>query len=263
MASKKKTIRQRRIFEELNFQPSLRVAELADRLGVSTETVRRDLAELTQEGLISRTYGGAVRRSSLEPGLNERHALLVEERQAIARAAVADLAGARHLMIGSGATTVHVARRLAFEMNNLTVITHSFGVATVLSLNPTIRVLVTPGVYHAEEGAIHGAQSLRFLEDYRVDWAILGASGLDEEGASDALIEAAEVYSMMMRRSQRTMIVADASKFGQHFPARYATWDRVDKLVSDAAPKGSLARAIKNGGADVRLPPPSPTKAAG
>lgn len=111
---------------------------------MSTETVRRDLAELTKEGLISRTYGGAVRRSSLEPGLNERHALLVEERQAIARAAVADLAGARHLMIGSGATTVHVARRLAFEMNNLTVITHSFGVATVLSLNPTIRVMVTP-----------------------------------------------------------------------------------------------------------------------
>ncbi|SOD91896.1 DeoR/GlpR family DNA-binding transcription regulator [Caenispirillum bisanense] len=258
MASSKKAARQRRIIDELNIQPSLRIAELADRLGVSTETVRRDLDELTRDGLIARTYGGAVRRNTAEPGLNERHNLLVTERQAIARVAAPLLAGSSLLMIGSGATTVHVARRIAFEMNRITVITHSFGVATVLSLNPTIQVIVTPGLYHPGEGAIHGAQTLRFLEDFRADWAVVGASGLDDEGASDALIEASEVYSMMMRRSARTMIVADSSKFGQHFAARYTTWDRVDTVVSERAPTGRLLKAMDAGGAIVRTPAPSP-----
>jgi len=244
MANNKKSTRQRRIIEELAFQPTLRVTDLAERLNVSTETVRRDLDELTQQGLINRTYGGAVRRQALEPGLNERHTFLVEERQAIARAAVPLLSGGKYFMIGSGATMVHVARRLAFAMNNVTVLTHSFGVSTVLSLNPTITVLVAPGVYHASEGAMHGAQTLRFLEDYRADWALLGASGLESEGASDALIEAAEVYSMMIKRSGQTLVAADSSKFDQAFPARYATWDRIDRLVTDQPPKGLLKKAI-------------------
>ncbi|KAA5605906.1 DeoR/GlpR transcriptional regulator [Roseospira marina] len=249
--SRKKATRQRRIIDALSTQPTLRVGDLAERLDVSTETVRRDLDELTRQGHISRTYGGAVRRLSLEPGLNERHALLVPQREAIARLAVPLLAEAKHIMLGSGATTVHVARRIAFQMNNVTVLTHSFGVATVLSLNPTITVLMAPGVYDAREGAMHGAQTLRFLEGYRADWAILGASGLKEDGASDALIEAAEVYAAMNRRAARTMVVADSSKFDQTFPAIYATWESIDALVTETAPRGTLAQAIANAGTSV------------
>ncbi|SDE48979.1 DeoR/GlpR family DNA-binding transcription regulator [Rhodospira trueperi] len=251
MAIGKKTARQRRILEILGTQPTLRVSDLAAQLGVSTETVRRDLDDLTGRGLISRTYGGAVRRLSLEPGLNERHALLVPQRQSIARLAVPFLAGAKHIMIGSGATTVHVSKRLAFEMNNLTVVAHSFGVATVLALNPTITVLMAPGVYHAQEGAVHGAQTARFLEGFRADWAILGASGLKEDGASDALIEAAEVYATMMRRAAQVMVVADSSKFDEPFPARYANWDDIDVLVTETPPKGALAKAIAADGTRV------------
>jgi DeoR/GlpR family transcriptional regulator of sugar metabolism len=247
MATGKKAIRQRRIIEALGTQPSLRVSDLAAQLHVSTETVRRDLDDLTGRGLISRTYGGAVRRLSLEPGLNERHGLLVPQRQSIARMAVPLLAGAKHIMIGSGATTVHVARRLAFEMNNVTVVTHSFGVATVLALNPTIAVLMAPGLYHAQEGATHGAQTLRFLEGFRADWAILGASGLREDGASDALIEAAEVYAAMVRRAAQVMVVADSSKFDKPFPAQYAAWDDIDVLVTETAPQGALATAAAAG----------------
>ncbi len=251
MATGKKATRQRRIVEVLGTQPTLRVSDLAAQLDVSTETVRRDLDELTDAGLISRTYGGAVRRLSLEPGLNERHTLWVPQRQCIARLAVPLLAGAKHIMIGSGSTTVHVSNRLAFEMNNLTVVAHSFGVATALAMNPTITVLIAPGHYHAQEGALHGAQTLRFLEGYRADWAILGASGLKEDGASDALIEAAEVYAAMVRRAARVMVVADSSKFDEPFPAHYAAWDDIDVLVTETPPKGALARAIAAGGARV------------
>jgi len=255
MATGKKATRQRRIMDLLGTQPTLRVSDLAARLQVSTETVRRDLDELTGRGLISRTYGGAVRRLPLEPGLNERHTLLVPQRQSIARMAVPLLAGSKHIMIGSGATTAHVAKRLAYEMNTLTVITHSFGVATVLALNPSITVLMAPGIYHAQEGAMHGAQTLRFLEGFRVDWAIVGASGLKEDGASDALIEIAEVYAAMIRRAAQAMVVADSSKFDEPFPARYATWDDIDILVTEAAPRGALAKAITASGTRVVTDP--------
>lgn len=242
--SRNKEARQQKILRDLELRPSLRVTELAERLHVSAETIRRDLDELTQEGLIDRTYGGAVRRLATEPAVGERHGLLVPEREAIARTACPNLKGARFVMMGSGATTVHVARRIAVEMQDLTVVTHSFGVATVLSLNPTIEVIMTPGRYHAGEGAMHGAETLHFLEGLRADWVILGASGLSHQGPSDALLEAGTVYAAMLRRSARGMVVADASKFDLSFPSAWAGWQAIEMLVTDRHPVGRLAAAM-------------------
>ena len=132
----KRERRQREIIGKLSAQPGLRVGELSELLSVSTETIRRDLDDLTGQGLLNRTYGGAILTQGGEPALSQRHGLLVAERSAIALAAVPCLAGAGTLMIGSGATTMHVARRIAMEMTRITVITHSFGVATVPVLQP-------------------------------------------------------------------------------------------------------------------------------
>ncbi|MEM1345310.1 MAG: DeoR/GlpR family DNA-binding transcription regulator [Pseudomonadota bacterium] len=251
--SRNKSARQREIVQALELRPSLRVAELAGQLSVSSETIRRDLDELTEAGLIERTYGGAVRRLAGEPAVGERHTQLVREREAIARAACPLLKGARHLMLGSGATTLHVARRIAVELRDVTVITHCFGVATVLSLNPTIEVLMTPGRYHAGEGALHGAETLQFLQTLRADWAVLGASGLSEEGPSDALIEAGSVYRAMAERASRAMVVADASKFDRVFPSAWAPWPAIEVVVSDQSPTGALARALSEAAVAVRL----------
>lgn len=246
--SRTKTARQRSILAQLDHRHSLRVSELAEHLGVSPETIRRDLDELTEAGAVGRTYGGAVRRRATEPSLNERHAHLIPEREAIARAAVPVLKGSTHVMIGSGATTVHVARRLAVDLSELTVITHAFGVATVLALNPTIPVMITPGLYHATEGALTGASTLGFLDRYRADWAVIGASGLTPEGPSDALLEPAEVFAAMTRRANQVMLVADSSKFDQSFPACWASWSDVACLVTDRAPEGRLADALAEAG---------------
>lgn len=246
-----KSRRQARILSELESAPSLRVGDLADRLEVSTETIRRDLDELTQQGLVNRTYGGAVRPLGSEPAVSERHALLVEERQRIARAAVPLIAEARVIMIGSGSTTVHVARRIAAEMKNVTVITHAFGVATALAHNPTIRVLMAPGDYLAGEGAMVGAHTGAFLSGFFADVAILGASGLTEDGPTDALIESGAVYASMVRRTARTLVVADHSKFDKVFPARYAGWPEIGHLVTDEAPEGPLAERLGDCGVDV------------
>lgn len=236
-----KATRQRKILDELQRAPSLRVAELARRLDVSTETIRRDLDEMTGRGELNRTYGGAIRPGSEEPSVSVRHTLFVEERQRIARAALPLIREARVLMIGSGATTVHLARRIALEMRAITVITHSFGVATVLSFNPTIRVLMIPGTYHAGEGATFGAEAAEFLGRYHADAALTGASGLGPEGPSDALLDMAAVYAAMGRRATRRFVLADRSKFDQIFPATYAPWSAIEGLVTDGQPEGVLA----------------------
>ena len=109
---------------------------------------------------------------------------------------------------------------------------------------------MVPGTYHSGEGAMHGAQAIRFLQDYRADWAIVGASGLSPDGPSDALIEIAEVYAAMVRQSGRRMVVADASKFDRLFTASYARWNQIDRLVSDARPTGPLAQALHTAGVE-------------
>ncbi|TPW32563.1 DeoR/GlpR transcriptional regulator [Martelella alba] len=248
-----KSERQAQILTELNGTASLRVAELARRMDVSTETIRRDLDEMTEQGLLNRTYGGATRSLSSEPAVSERHTLFISERERIAKATIPLIRDARILMIGSGSTTVHVARRIAVEMRDITVLTHAFGVATVLSMNPTIKVLMLPGDYHADEGATVGVHTVSFLNDYFADAAILGASGLAEDGPTDALIECASVYSAMVLRSSRTIVTADHSKHGRIFPARYSSWKKLDQLVTDMAPTGSLARALTQHNIDVTI----------
>lgn len=243
--SKNKQLRQAKILAEINDAPSLRIAELARRHSVSTETIRRDLDELTQRGHLNRTYGGAVRAESAEPSVTERHRLFVAERERIAREAIKPLRNGRIFMIGSGATTVHVARRIATDLKDITVITHAFGVATVLSMNPTIRVIIAPGDYDSTEGAMVGAHTLNFLNQYAVDYAILGASGITAEGPSDALIDCGMIYNAMTQRADKCMVVADHSKFDMTYPARYASWQQIDWLVTDRSPTGPMLNMLQ------------------
>ena len=244
-----KSDRQSRIVAELRTTPSLRVNELAGLLNVSTETVRRDLAELDDRGLINRTYGGAMRPVAFEPALAEREKLMVEERERIAAAAVKLVAPNDILMIGGGATTTIFARRLAAERDHVTVITHAFSVAIALASNPFHKVLMLPGQYDSREGLIHGPDTIDALQKYRANRAFLGASGLTPEGPNDAGVGPGLIYGAMMRRSTETVILADHSKFERPSLTVYGPWSPAVSLVTDTEPAGELAAALKNSGA--------------
>lgn len=250
-----KTARHERILAEMMASPTLRVSELAAELDVSTETIRRDLLELGERGLINRTYGGAVRPLGTEPSVSERHRMMVEEREAIAAVAVKMLRPNEVVAIGAGATTTHVARRMAAECRDITVITHSFSVATVLAPNPTISVLMCPGRYDGREGMIVGAETIEFLQSYNANWAILGATGITAEGFSDASAAAASVYKAMMHRAVQTMVVADHSKFDQQALAIWGRWHDVGRLVADALPPEAIGRVLQRARVEVTIAP--------
>lgn len=243
-----KADRQSRIVAELRATPTLRVNDLSARLSVSTETVRRDLAELEAAGLISRTYGGATSAVQGEPGVAIRETLMVAERREIARAAARMVDPGDILMIGGGATTLHFARRLAADFDHLTVITHAFSIATALASNLTHRVLMLPGQFDGREGLIHGADTIDALQLFHASKAFLGASGLTEEGPNDAGLGPGLVYGAMVRRSAHSFILADHSKFSAPSLKVFARWSDTMTLISDAAPKDSLAKALKAAG---------------
>lgn len=246
-----KARRQQRIVAELRSSPAMRVHDLAERLAVSTETIRRDLAELERQGLINRTYGGAVRPVTMEPALAERQRLMVPERRRIAEAAVARVGRNDILMIGGGATTLHFAHRLAAQGGPLTVITHAPSIAMVLAVDPLIRVLMLPGLYDGREGLIHGPDTIEALNRFRANTAFLGATGLTPEGPNDAALGPGLTYGAMMRRAAETVVLADHEKFDRPSLTVYGPWRKSVTLISDRAPVGGLAAALSEAGTAV------------
>lgn len=252
----KKTVRQDRILAELDSNPAIRVNELADNLEVSPETIRRDLSELDEAGRINRTYGGAVRSQVFEPALTERLKLHIEERQRIAAAAVAATGDAESLFIGGGATTLQFARALRSAARPMTVITPAFSIATELSSNPLIQVMSLPGIVEAKEGLVQGPETLAAIQKYRTPIAVVGASGIDAGGVSEALLPAAQVYSEMIASAEKTLILADSSKYNRRALQRITQWSPRIHLICDTEPTGELAAALDAAGAIVLVAPP-------
>lgn len=248
-----KEARQQRIIDTLASTPSLRLSELVEALGVSGETIRRDLRELDERGLISRTYGGAVRNFVAEPALAERRAMMIEEREAIAAVVSASVQHEEVLLFGGGATTLHVARRIARDHRGITAITHALDIVTALAANPSFTVICAPGQYDAREGLLVGHDTVAFLQSFGAHRAIIGATGITEEGMSNAEVNAAAVYAAMMSCAARTTIVADRSKFGVRALKLYGRWGPGIDLVTDTTPPGAIAGAMARAGSAFTL----------
>ena len=252
---KSKFGRHEAILAELRASPAIRIVELAGSFSVSTETIRRDLDELSAAGLISRTYGGATGAPlASEPLLDERYRTNQEQRQAIARAVLPLIANGASLMIDAGATTIYVARRLAAERNDLSVITTSFGVASALATNPTNRVRICPGDYDPGDGGVTGPDALNYLGQFSVAHAIIGASRLDADGPSDFNPDSVWIKRTMIKHAREVVLVLDHDKLDKTGFERICPLGSVDRLVTDSPPPEALARALKAANVSVHLP---------
>lgn len=248
--------RRRRIVAELQANPTVRISALARLFGVTTETVRRDVDSLSEEGLVSRTYGGAAAPTlTREPSLDERHGLLVPERQRIARAAVATVSDGQVLMVDSGATTAHFVRRLAIERRNLTVITNGTGLAAALASNPTFRVVLCPGDYDARESGTYGPEVADFLQRYRADRAFVGAGGLTLEGPNDVSAELCWVKRAMIERARETTLLVDHGKFDRFGLLRICPPEALARVVSDRPMPADLAQGLRQKGVQLTVAP--------
>lgn len=252
----RKELRQERILTAFEENPALRVNQLAEELDVSTETIRRDLAELEETGRINRTYGGAIRNNRFEPALNERLTINVNERRAIARAAVAEFAHADALLLGGGATMLLFARELKQIEHRLTVVTPAYTIATELAGNPLIEIMLLPGLFEAQESMVIGPETIRAIERYRAPVTVIGASGLSEAGVSEAMLGAGEVYGAMLRCGAQGVVLADHDKFDKRALVLLTGWTPQVTLITDAAPPPAVGAAIAGGGSRLVIAAP-------
>jgi DeoR/GlpR family transcriptional regulator of sugar metabolism len=249
-----KAARFERIVAELRASPTVRISKLAQTFGVSAETVRRDIDELSRRGLVDRTYGGATAHAlAHEPAVNERYRVLVEERGRIGKRAARMVEPGDVLMIDAGSTTTHFAQRLAATAKDLTVLTNCLGVALALGQTPSIRVVLCPGDYDMQEGGSFGPETCAFLRRYNATKAFIGASGLTAEGPAEANPAATWVKRSMIERSDRNLLLVDQTKFGARSLELICPLETLDDIVADSAPDPDLRDALTAARVTLRL----------
>jgi DeoR/GlpR family transcriptional regulator of sugar metabolism len=251
-----KAQRHRSILAALATDPTVRISSLAADFGVSSETVRRDIEELSRQGAVRRTYGGAsVMQAGLQPELSSRERMAVAERARIGVAAAAMVEPGDVVMLDAGSTTTHFARALAARGIAATVLTNNLNAAGELAAAPggVLRVVLCPGEVSAAERGVYGSEAEAFLRRFNADIAVIGASGLTEEGPCEVVSRAAWVKRAMLARAPRRMLLADSGKFGRGLLECVCPLAELTDLVTEAEPPAGLAAALARAGTRLTL----------
>lgn len=253
------TFRQPEILEIARREGRVTVEGLASRFGVTPQTVRRDLTELAEAGKLERVHGGAILPSGVTNiGYAERRALAAEAKTRIGRACAAAIPDEACLFIGIGTTTEAVARALV-NHRNLLVVTNNINVGATLLANPDCEVVVTGGTLRRSDEGLTGPLTMRTVEHFRFDHAVLGCSALDDKGdLLDYDMEEAGVNQAVIERSRMATLVADATKFERTAPVRVASLRAFDSFFTDAPPPPELARACRDWSTSVEVCPARP-----
>ncbi|SDX47922.1 transcriptional regulator, DeoR family [Litoreibacter albidus] len=248
----RKQERRKHILLELRLRPHVRISELADHFRVSAETVRRDIGKLSDDGLLDRAHGGASAIiSGRYPSFNERATDRVNERERIGRLAANLVQPGETLMVDSGATTLQLARFLAFDGTPCTVFTNSFPVAMALGQSDAANVVVCPGDYLSSESAVVGTDAVEFLQRHSVDRCLIGASGLSEGGPSETIRGFAAVKRTMLRQCRMSHLLIDGRKFGREGLAQIGNLSDLTSVVSDQDPTAELAKSLRHSNVEV------------
>jgi DeoR/GlpR family transcriptional regulator of sugar metabolism len=241
--------RRRTILERLERQGKVVAAELVEALGVSEDTVRRDLRELAAQGLLHRVHGGALPAAPAHGGFAERLAIAPEGKAALAQAAVSLLEGAGVIVLDGGTTAVEVARRLPAD-HACTVLTNAPPVATALAGHPQAEVVLLGGRLLKRELVTVGAETVEALRRVRADVAVLGVCSLHPEIGVTALHrEEAEVGRAMVAAAGDVLALATADKLGTAGPWLVADLADVTHVVTDG--DAAATAALEAAGATV------------
>jgi DeoR family glycerol-3-phosphate regulon repressor len=229
--------RQQQILEKANQFGFVAIEELAQDFEVTPQTIRRDINELCNTGLLRRYHGGAVPVSSVENlDYSARQVLGLEEKRSIARVAAKHIPERASLFINIGTTTEEVALALR-QHTGLRVITNNLNVAATLSQNESCEVIIAGGVVRARDRGIIGEATLDFIRQFKVDIGIIGISGIDTDGSLlDFDYREVRVAQAIIENSRRVYLVADHSKFGRNALVRLGSLEQIDALFTDRQP---------------------------
>ncbi len=230
--------RQLKLLDVVRASGSVTVEALAEQLGVTLQTVRRDVQRLAEEGLLARFHGGVRVPSSTTENIahQQRESLNAAGKAAIARAVARQVPNDCSLLINIGTTTEAIARELLGHQG-LRVITNNLNVAAILGTNPGAEVIVAGGVVRARDGGIIGEATVDFIAQFKVDIALIGISGIESDGSlRDFDLREVRVAQTIIDHAREVWLAADHSKFHRPAMVQLATLSQIDRLFTDQPP---------------------------
>lgn len=242
------------ILRLLGEEGTITIASLAERLGVSPETVRRDVKPLVDDGSVLKMHG-AVGLSSMvgEAPFERRMRENAEAKRLIARMVAATIRDGEAIMLDTGTTTSVLARELLGH-RRLTVVTNSSDIARTLATANGNKVYMAGGELRSDSGAAFGISAIEFVSRFSVDHAVISIGAVDAAaGLTDYELEEAEFARMVLSRGQRSLIVTDHTKFGRRGLVRVCGFDGFSELATDRPPPPDIAAALSQGGARLSI----------
>jgi DeoR family transcriptional regulator of aga operon len=247
----RKTERWRAILDRLDEHGTVDVGTLAETLGVSGATIRRDLQSLSRHQLLVRTHGGAVaNRSGDEVPTRVKAALRQAEKKSIGRAAAAFVEEGSVVGITGGTTALELARALV-ERRGITVVTNAINIATELVGHSGIRLVLIGGIVRPSYELV-GPAAEAMLANYHLDTAFIGVDGLTpEEGCTTYDEMEAQTDLAFLRKARRSIVIADSSKLGKVTFARICPLSDVTDVVTDRGVRPDQIDALERAGVNV------------
>ncbi len=225
--------RQKRLLEILQRRKSAQFEEMAEALGVSASTVRRDLDLLQSQGLVETTRGGAVYRNGATPALDQRMAEQVPAKQIIGRAAAALVHPEMTLFLDGGTTMFYTAQQITARP--LQIITNSLTIASHFANDEKVELLMLGGLLYPRTGVLVGAIAAQSLKEIHADLMLFSVAGVYEGDAYNSNLEMAFIEKAAMRRAARKILLVDSNKFGRKSLAHVCRLDELDQIVTDDA----------------------------
>lgn len=247
-------LRQNEILEIARTEGRVVVEDLAERLNVSVQTIRRDLSDLSEAGLMDRVHGGAVIRIGVANfAYEERRRMHEAAKTAIGRACAQMIPDNCSIILNLGTTTEAVARELR-NHRNITVVTNNINVANILLANESCEIMVAGGTLRRSDGGLVGDLTADFMSQFKVDYAIIGVSALDEDGdLLDFDLAEIRVSRTILQQARKRILVTDASKLSRSAPVRLASLQTLDALFIDQPLPEALAQRCADWGTEVHV----------
>ncbi|MBR5506941.1 MAG: DeoR/GlpR transcriptional regulator [Clostridia bacterium] len=240
--------RREQIAQMLEKQHSVTNNELMECFSISVETVRRDLAYLESRGVLTRVYGGAVKKevTRTEPLYTSRERENSREKLKIANMAESLIEPDDIVFFDLGTTVELVAKKLE-KSKNIHAFTNAIRTAVTLS-EKCSEVILTGGKIRPGELSLSGTLAETNIERFNIDKAIIGAAGITKDGISDFISDEAGIRSQIIKSADKVIVLADFAKFGQRAMCKVCPLDEIDILITDnKAPKDFLKEIEKKG----------------
>ena len=237
--------RHQKIRKMVQAQGFVTIETLAQAFSVTPQTIRRDINTLSEKGHLCRYHGGAAIPTSTENvAYNERKVLCFREKQKIAQLLAQHIPDNASLFINIGTTTEAIAHALG-NHKRLRVITNNLNVASIMSTNENFEVIVAGGLVRHRDQGIIGEATIDFISQFKVDYGIIGISGIDTDGTLlDFDYREVRAARAIIDNSRSVFLAADHTKFGRNAMVRLGSIVEIDGLFTDQQPPSGLSEVL-------------------